>query len=829
MLIEQQGRRRQPPPPSAPSTSTEFSLCSFQDKNLSDLRRGRRINGIQLPLHPLQVIGWLTVFIFALATFLVIIPALRPPLKHYILVLFTGLFTVHVCSHVAAVLIDPADDELRKKHKRDRIIPEFDRNKHRHVIENSRCHLCNIQTSGPRTKHCSVCNKCTGNFDHHCRWLNQCIGGRNYTSFLLCVFTAVIATLTIAGIIITQLTLYFVSPQSLNLWTEVATTTTDFAGVSVNNSMSEDDNSTLLVVTGLSSNSSGNPVVDNVVSGFPVEDTIFLVFIAVVGVLATVSAALLIHLCFFHIYISFLGLTTYEYIRNQRQQQQAVTTVTGNGGGQSSGTAATVTIPPNVPTVEIEAEEDREARPEVLLTVNNINISAVDAPLPQLLDTVGERQRKSKRSSRKSLSRSLSIDRIFFCSTVKGSSTTTSRKSSRDGVAAVPVRYFLENKVTASASGDSDAPETIVTALKTRCVICSLIEIDPSHNPNASHGTTTKDFLCCTKIYNREQVDIRLGLDVDPEEAVITTTTSTNAISLLATPNKPASPQSQRWRSRLYCCVTVPDSPDTHLDVCHTLKNLRTNANASTPSCVDQRPEAAIRSNSVDSCNNVFKITVTEDGSYPKTSSNRQAVPIRPNTRRGGVGPVRKYNRLGRLLRMVKFQRNSNEGLTKNGRDTGSGGHAANTTLKINQVRPMTINPNAMKSPLHHQNNNNNNTRPTQPCLVLPTLAPSPTRRKLRPRGDLKGYMEYLTSSSSSTTTTDTTPPVQELPNERSPCESFSPPLNNNNQNKIDPNLFTRRTRKKMFRNQLSPIKESGMSNPNSPAPVRNQLFPTIT
>lgn len=31
---------------------------------------------------------------------------------------------------------------------------------------------------------------------------------------------------------------------------------------------------------------------------------------------------LLLHLCFFHIYISFLGLTTYEYIRQQRQNQQ---------------------------------------------------------------------------------------------------------------------------------------------------------------------------------------------------------------------------------------------------------------------------------------------------------------------------------------------------------------------------------------------------------------------------------------------------------------------------------------------------------------------------
>nr|CAI5816918.1 unnamed protein product [Callosobruchus analis] len=42
--------------------------------------------------------------------------------------------------------------------------------------------------------------------------------------------------------------------------------------------------------------------------------------VAALGLLAAITAGLLLHLCFFHIYISFLGLTTYEYIRQQRQQ-----------------------------------------------------------------------------------------------------------------------------------------------------------------------------------------------------------------------------------------------------------------------------------------------------------------------------------------------------------------------------------------------------------------------------------------------------------------------------------------------------------------------------
>ena len=36
------------------------------------------------------------------------------------------------------------------------------------------------------TKHCFVCNRCCGDFDHHCIWLNNCIGKKNYRHFLAC-------------------------------------------------------------------------------------------------------------------------------------------------------------------------------------------------------------------------------------------------------------------------------------------------------------------------------------------------------------------------------------------------------------------------------------------------------------------------------------------------------------------------------------------------------------------------------------------------------------------------------------------------------------------
>mmetsp|Transcript_4744 Transcript_4744/g.7205 ORF Transcript_4744/g.7205 Transcript_4744/m.7205 type:complete len:451 (+) Transcript_4744:60-1412(+) len=50
-------------------------------------------------------------------------------------------------------------------------------------VDGLHCRTCETKKV-PRSKHCSLCNCCIARFDHHCVWLNQCVGEGNYRHFL---------------------------------------------------------------------------------------------------------------------------------------------------------------------------------------------------------------------------------------------------------------------------------------------------------------------------------------------------------------------------------------------------------------------------------------------------------------------------------------------------------------------------------------------------------------------------------------------------------------------------------------------------------------------
>jgi palmitoyltransferase len=107
--------------------------------------------------------------------------------------IFTALASLTIFSFFVCAITDPGGlppayvPDIEENHL-------SDQDPNRSGLLARKCDKCS-GFKAPRSHHCRVCRRCVLRMDHHCLWINNCVGHRNYKAFVLLVFYATSASI----------------------------------------------------------------------------------------------------------------------------------------------------------------------------------------------------------------------------------------------------------------------------------------------------------------------------------------------------------------------------------------------------------------------------------------------------------------------------------------------------------------------------------------------------------------------------------------------------------------------------------------------------------
>uniref|UniRef100_A0A8C5M0I0 Palmitoyltransferase n=1 Tax=Leptobrachium leishanense TaxID=445787 RepID=A0A8C5M0I0_9ANUR len=247
--------------------------------------RWQRKNGWQRPLNPAQII-LLVIFVFgAVAGFGIFLPIIPGPWQTVGYACLTVLYVWGFISYVLAVSINPSSGGEQNS--------MWNPVK---CVWDSKTHCCCVgchESDRGINLFCKSCNKLVEHHDHHCKWLNTCIGRRNYRFFFNTIVSGFLIALQISVMAWYIISVYYILPyaRGADTMAEIATMFLKARGESL-------------------------PLLPGELAAI-----VTLAIASVSAAIYTLVFAILGTLIIFHIHLYCIGMSTSEYIFAQREMR----------------------------------------------------------------------------------------------------------------------------------------------------------------------------------------------------------------------------------------------------------------------------------------------------------------------------------------------------------------------------------------------------------------------------------------------------------------------------------------------------------------------------